>query len=76
MESTATSTGSGDMKACPRGHWKPSEDAKLRQLVEQFGPHNWNSIAEKLQGRSGVFSLTFSCSRRTVCHVLFSSFCR
>ncbi|CAL9048404.1 unnamed protein product [Musa banksii] len=53
MESTATSTGSGDMKACPRGHWKPSEDAKLRQLVEQFGPHNWNSIAEKLQGRSG-----------------------
>ncbi|CAL9113747.1 unnamed protein product [Musa textilis] len=53
MASTTTSTGSGDMKACPRGHWKLSEDAKLRQLVDKFGPHNWNSIAEKLQGRSG-----------------------
>ncbi|RZR75312.1 hypothetical protein BHM03_00054508 [Ensete ventricosum] len=53
MESTTVSTGSGDKKACPRGHWKPAEDEKLRQLVEQFGPHNWNSIAEKLQGRSG-----------------------
>ncbi|URD91905.1 Myb-like DNA-binding domain [Musa troglodytarum] len=52
MESTTTSTGSGDMKACPRGHWKLSEDAKLRQLVDKFGPHNWNSIAEKLQGKS------------------------
>ncbi|CAA0831673.1 myb domain protein 105 [Striga hermonthica] len=39
--------------ACPRGHWRPAEDEKLRQLVEQFGPQNWNSIAEKLQGRSG-----------------------
>ncbi|KAI3990969.1 hypothetical protein MKX01_026153 [Papaver californicum] len=40
-------------KSCPRGHWGPAEDEKLRQLVEQYGPHNWNSIAEKLQGRSG-----------------------
>ncbi|GER47842.1 myb domain protein 105 [Striga asiatica] len=39
--------------ACPRGHWRPAEDEKLRQLVEQFGPQNWNSIAENLQGRSG-----------------------
>nr|UGC13064.1 LhMYB54-like [Lilium hybrid cultivar] len=41
-----------DTKA-PRGHWRPSEDEKLQQLVEQYGPQNWNSIAEKLQGRSG-----------------------
>ncbi|PWA96303.1 Homeodomain-like protein [Artemisia annua] len=38
---------------CSRGHWRPSEDQKLRQLVQQYGPHNWNAIAEKLQGRSG-----------------------
>lgn len=42
-----------EMKSRPRGHWRPGEDEKLRQLVEQFGPHNWNSIAEKLEGRSG-----------------------
>ncbi|GFS37560.1 myb domain protein 54 [Actinidia rufa] len=46
--------GSGDDAGmCPRGHWRLSEDEKLRQLVEQYGPQNWNSIAEKLQGRSG-----------------------
>ncbi|CAL1412632.1 unnamed protein product [Linum trigynum] len=39
--------------SCPRGHWRPAEDEKLRQLVEQFGAQNWNSIADKLQGRSG-----------------------
>ncbi|XP_009360693.1 transcription factor MYB63-like [Pyrus x bretschneideri] len=39
--------------SCPRGHWRPAEDEKLRQLVEQYGAQNWNSIAEKLQGRSG-----------------------
>nr|QWQ79407.1 MYB9 [Zanthoxylum armatum] len=38
---------------CPRGHWRPAEDEKLRQLVDQYGAQNWNSIAEKLQGRSG-----------------------
>ncbi|XP_075495796.1 transcription factor MYB54-like isoform X1 [Primulina tabacum] len=38
---------------CHRGHWRPSEDDKLRELVLQFGPQNWNSIAEKLPGRSG-----------------------
>ncbi|KAI9097581.1 hypothetical protein K1719_025352 [Acacia pycnantha] len=42
-----------DTKTCPRGHWRPSEDEKLRQLVQQYGAQNWNSIAEKLQGRSG-----------------------
>ncbi|XP_020213108.1 transcription factor MYB54 [Cajanus cajan] len=42
-----------DTKTCPRGHWRPAEDEKLKQLVEQYGAQNWNSIAEKLQGRSG-----------------------
>ncbi|KAF8377099.1 hypothetical protein HHK36_030472 [Tetracentron sinense] len=42
-----------DTRTCPRGHWRPAEDEKLRQLVEQHGPQNWNSIADKLQGRSG-----------------------
>lgn len=40
-------------RSCPRGHWRPGEDEKLRRLVERFGPQNWNSIADKLQGRSG-----------------------
>lgn len=44
---------SSQAKMCPRGHWRPAEDEKLRELVEQYGPQNWNSIAEKLQGRSG-----------------------
>ncbi|KDP43916.1 hypothetical protein JCGZ_20926 [Jatropha curcas] len=38
---------------CSRGHWRPAEDEKLKELVERYGPHNWNAIAEKLQGRSG-----------------------
>ena len=38
----------------PRGHWRPAEDEKLRELVSQYGPQNWNLIAEKLQGRSGT----------------------
>uniref|UniRef100_A0A803LVX0 Uncharacterized protein n=1 Tax=Chenopodium quinoa TaxID=63459 RepID=A0A803LVX0_CHEQI len=38
--------------SCPRGNWRPEEDEKLRKLVEQYGPQNWNSLAEKLQGRS------------------------
>ncbi|XP_073220318.1 transcription factor MYB52 isoform X2 [Cicer arietinum] len=38
---------------CSRGHWRPSEDEKLKELVESYGPHNWNAIAEKLRGRSG-----------------------
>ncbi|CAL9053637.1 transcription factor CSA-like isoform X1 [Musa acuminata AAA Group] len=40
-------------KSSGRGHWRPSEDAKLKELVSQYGPHNWNLIAEKLEGRSG-----------------------
>ncbi|XP_057785330.1 transcription factor MYB54-like isoform X1 [Salvia miltiorrhiza] len=40
-------------KLCARGHWRPHEDARLKELVAQFGPQNWNLIAEKLEGRSG-----------------------
>ncbi|KAJ8478031.1 hypothetical protein OPV22_021758 [Ensete ventricosum] len=40
-------------KSSGRGHWRPSEDAKLKELVSQYGPQNWNLIAEKLEGRSG-----------------------
>ncbi|CAD6231964.1 unnamed protein product [Miscanthus lutarioriparius] len=36
-----------------RGHWRPAEDAKLKDLVAQYGPQNWNLIANKLHGRSG-----------------------
>ncbi|KAI4307194.1 hypothetical protein L6164_030406 [Bauhinia variegata] len=52
MEDSASGSAE-DTKTCPRGHWRPAEDEKLRQLVEQYGAQNWNSIAEKLQGRSG-----------------------
>ncbi|XP_064998145.1 transcription factor MYB54-like [Musa acuminata AAA Group] len=38
---------------CTKGHWRPAEDAKLTELVAKYGPHNWNAIAEMLQGRSG-----------------------
>ncbi|KAK4780846.1 hypothetical protein SAY87_016952 [Trapa incisa] len=40
-------------KLCARGHWRPAEDAKLKELVALYGPQNWNLIAEKLEGRSG-----------------------
>ncbi|RZS06554.1 hypothetical protein BHM03_00037222 [Ensete ventricosum] len=39
---------------CTKGHWRPAEDAKLTELVAKYGPHNWNAIAEMLQGRSGA----------------------
>ncbi|CAN0902205.1 Transcription factor MYB52 [Linum grandiflorum] len=38
---------------CSRGHWRPAEDEKLKELVDRYGPHNWNAIADKLHGRSG-----------------------
>ncbi|GLT87506.1 hypothetical protein SLE2022_055850 [Rubroshorea leprosula] len=43
----------GHTKLCARGHWRPAEDAKLKELVTQYGPQNWNLIAEHLEGRSG-----------------------
>ncbi|GAA0159949.1 hypothetical protein LIER_16615 [Lithospermum erythrorhizon] len=44
---------SGQSKLCARGHWRPAEDAKLKELVAIYGPQSWNLIAEKLDGRSG-----------------------
>ncbi|KAJ7943457.1 MYB transcription factor [Quillaja saponaria] len=44
---------SGQSKLCSRGHWRPAEDSKLKELVALYGPQNWNLIAEKLEGRSG-----------------------
>lgn len=45
---------SGQSKLCARGHWRPAEDSKLKELVALYGPQNWNLIAEKLEGRSGL----------------------
>ncbi|KAJ7567013.1 hypothetical protein O6H91_02G128500 [Diphasiastrum complanatum] len=42
-----------ESKLCGRGHWRPSEDEKLRELVALHGPQNWNLISERLKGRSG-----------------------
>ncbi|CAA6660374.1 unnamed protein product [Spirodela intermedia] len=50
---TATAAGSNDQEVGNRGHWKPSEDETLRWLVGEYGPQNWNFVAEKLPGRSG-----------------------
>lgn len=51
----------GHTKLCSRGHWRPHEDDRLRDLVAHYGPQNWNLIAEKLQGRSGTYtSLMYS----------------
>jgi len=46
----------GYSKLCSRGHWRPIEDAKLKELVAEYGPQNWNLIAEHLEGRSGYSS--------------------
>jgi myb proto-oncogene protein len=48
------SSSSGQSRLAARGHWRPAEDAKLRELVALYGPQNWNLIAEKLDGRSGM----------------------
>lgn len=31
----------------------PAEDEKLQELIAQYGPQNWDFIAEHLEGRSG-----------------------
>lgn len=54
MDDCGAGSGSDDTRTCPRGHWRPAEDERLRRLVEQYGAQNWNSIAEKLKGRSGT----------------------
>ena len=51
--STGKESESGQSKLCARGHWRPAEDTKLKELVALYGPQNWNLIAEKLEGRSG-----------------------
>lgn len=42
MDETDVIVTSDDARTCPRGHWRPSEDEKLHQHVEQYGPQNWN----------------------------------
>ncbi|CAN0928541.1 Transcription factor MYB52 [Linum grandiflorum] len=51
--SSSSTYNNNSSSSCPRGHWRPAEDEKLRQLVDKYGAQNWNSIAEKLHGRSG-----------------------
>ncbi|KAL6868073.1 hypothetical protein ACP4OV_014918 [Aristida adscensionis] len=54
VSSSTTNTSDGaKSSSCPRGHWRPGEDEKLKELVLKYGAQNWNSIAEKLEGRSG-----------------------
>jgi transcription factor MYB, plant len=55
------SSSSGQSRLAPRGHWRPAEDARLRELVGLYGPQNWNLIAEKLDGRSGTFHPSVPC---------------
>lgn len=52
-ENVGSSGKETELKLCGRGHWRPAEDSKLKELVALYGPQNWNLIAEKLQGRSG-----------------------
>lgn len=52
-KSSASGKAARHTKLCARGHWRPAEDSKLRELVAQYGPQNWNLIAENLEGRSG-----------------------
>lgn len=59
-EKISASGKTGYSKLCARGHWRPAEDAKLKELVAQYGPQNWNMIAEHLHGRSGNLTTPFS----------------
>ncbi|KAM0989859.1 hypothetical protein ACFX2I_008447 [Malus domestica] len=52
-EGRSPAGGRTSAKSCIRGHWRPAEDSKLKELVGQYGPQNWNVIAEHLDGRSG-----------------------
>ncbi|PKA47095.1 Transcription factor MYB44 [Apostasia shenzhenica] len=49
----STNGSTGQSKLFARGHWRPAEDSKLKELVAIYGPQNWNLIAGKLEGRSG-----------------------
>lgn len=62
-------------KACSRGHWRPTEDAKLKKLVAQYGPQNWNLIAQHLLGRSGTFIYLIVFSRSLLKNFVNVSVC-
>ncbi|XP_051138657.1 transcription factor MYB117-like isoform X2 [Andrographis paniculata] len=47
--SSSSSSSSWSCSTVSRGHWRPREDAILKDLVATFGPHNWNLIAHKMQ---------------------------
>lgn len=73
---SSTSSDSESGKRWHRGHWKPAEDEKLQQLVEQHGPQNWNFIADHLEGRSGntASELCFIFSKIVRNSVMFDQF--
>ncbi|KAL2318373.1 hypothetical protein Fmac_032249 [Flemingia macrophylla] len=62
--SAAASQGIGSEFRRRVRHWKECEDDKLRQLVQEYGPKKWNSIAEHMEGRPGK-----SCRLRWVNHL-------
>lgn len=67
-------TSSEPSKVWARGHWKLAEDTKLKELVAFYGPQNWNLIAEKLEGRSGLIILMLKIFFSFVCDPFFSVF--
>nr|XP_010922579.1 transcription factor MYB44-like [Elaeis guineensis] len=45
--------GVGEEYSRVKGSWRPEEDAKLRELVEIYGPRNWSLISAGIPGRTG-----------------------
>jgi Myb-like DNA-binding domain len=39
--------------AVTKGPWTPEEDAKVLEVVAEFGPQKWTKIASYLPGRIG-----------------------
>jgi Myb-like DNA-binding domain len=39
--------------AVTKGPWTPEEDAKVLEVVAEFGPQKWTKIASFLPGRIG-----------------------
>ncbi|KAL5578586.1 hypothetical protein UlMin_011028 [Ulmus minor] len=52
MGKSSSSSSAHGGRNCYRGHLRPAENEKLRELVEKYGPQNRNFIAEYLEGRS------------------------
>jgi hypothetical protein len=67
------SSSTGQSRLAARGHWRPAEDIKLRELVALYGPQNWNLIAEKLDGRSGMYGQATVCSSADVHNTMTSN---